>query len=185
MNAPRLPNGSKTCSECGDDLPATTQYFDQDQTKDDGLRTVCKHCRLQVREEKERKKRDERLQMVDDAAFNLLHKVSRGGSDVPHVAELYQRLMDVFDGSGGFAAHFMAQYLEAKPGSTTRTKMLELLTRLGMKVSESGAARIPVEMMSDLDLQHEVAEQARRVFRIEDGARKEDGDDDGASPKAS
>lgn len=181
MTVPPLPSGIKTCTQCGQDLPATDQYFDQDATKDDGLRTVCKQCRCAVREENELRKRDQRLQMVDDAAYNLLNNVARGGSDVPHVAEVYQRLMDVFDGAGGYATHFMAQYLEAKPGSTTRTKMLELLMRLGMKVSESGAAKIPVEMMNNVDLQNEVAEQARRIFRIEDGARKEDDHDDGTS----
>lgn len=184
MVDPKMPDGLKTCYRCGEDLPSTLQYFDQDTTKPDGLRSTCKQCRFETRNERRVSQRDERLQMMDDAAFNLLETVARGGSDVPHIAETYQRLMDVFDGAGGFAAHFMAQYLESTPGSTTRTKLLELVMRLGLKVSESGAAQVPLELMTDTDLQNKLDEQARRMFRIEDGSAR-DKDDHGTTEKAS
>lgn len=181
---PKMPSGIKTCYRCGEDLPATIQYFDQDMSKPDGMRTTCKQCRMEAKDETRKSQRDNRLKMMDDAAFKLLENVARGGSDVPHIAETYQRLMDVFDGAGGFAAHFMAQYLEATPGSTTRTKMLELVMRIGFKVSESGAAQIPLELMSDQDLQNKLDQQARRMFRIEDGSGRSD-DDHGTAEKAS
>lgn len=184
MVDPQMPSGLKTCYRCGEDLPATTQYFDQDSNKSDGLRATCKQCRAETQEQRQASKRDERLQMMDEAAFNLLQEVARGGSDVPHVAEMYQRIMDVFDGAGGFAAHFMAQYLESKPGSTTRTKMLEMVMRLGFNVSESGAAQVPLELMSDTDLQNKLDEQSRRMLRIKDGSRRDE-DDHGTSEKAS
>jgi hypothetical protein len=34
----------KTCSKCGQALPATPDYFMRDRSKPDGLRTVCKAC---------------------------------------------------------------------------------------------------------------------------------------------
>ena len=47
----RNPDGTKTCAgPCGMDLPANSVYFDRDETKEDGLRTVCKVCRSKERE---------------------------------------------------------------------------------------------------------------------------------------
>jgi hypothetical protein len=47
----------------------------------------------------------------------------------------------------------MAQYLASVPGSSTRQKMLDMVVKLAVKTSESGAAQIPIEMLSDEDLQ--------------------------------
>jgi len=177
----KKPSGLKRCRHCKVDYPATTQYFGEDASKEDGFATICKVCRQDEEDERQKRRRDHRLQMIDDASFKLLENMARGGSDVPHMAEIYQRLMDVYEGAGGYAAHFMAQYLESKPGGTTRTKMLEMIMRIGMKVSEAGNAQIPLELMSDEDLKIKLDEHARRIYRIED----HQADDDRASEKAS
>jgi len=173
---PVIHDGTKTCTgECGHDLPATSDYFDRDESKDDGLRTVCKACRSLEGERREQKQMDDRIKKLDEGALHLLDSLARSGSEIPHVAEVYQRLMEVFDGAGGYAAHFMAQYLMATPGSSTRTKMLELIMRIGFKVSEMGNAQLPVEMMHDEDLQLVFDKGAKRMLRLTnvDGEAKE------------
>jgi hypothetical protein len=135
------------------DLPATDAYFDRDESKEDGLRLVCKACRAKQREVSKQDKIDERVKAMDKASLALLKNIAKGGSQIPHVSELYERVMEAFEGAGGFAAHFMAQYLMAQPGSTTRTKMLELAIRLGVMTTQQGAAQEPIDVMEDEDLQ--------------------------------
>ena len=164
---PSTPAGVKTCSgSCGLDLPATVDYFDRDESKPDGMRQICKSCRAETRMVSERKQVDERIRKIDDASLKLLDQIAKSGSNVPHCAELYQRIVEVFEGAGGFAMHFMAQYLSCRPGSAQRTKMLETVLRLSMKVSDSGAAQVPVELMNDEDLQFTLDQQAKRIYRI-------------------
>jgi len=180
-NRPRPPvinDGMRTCQgPCGQELPSTSDYFDRDETRGDRLRSVCKICRAKQRQVKEYEKIDERVREMDEAAFNLLQHISRGGSHIPHVSELYEAIMQAFEGAGGYAAHFMAQYLMAKPGSTTRTKMLELTMRLGIITTEMGSAQQPVDAMADEDLQvafrKYVNRYAPRLTHHEHGDAKE------------
>jgi hypothetical protein len=167
-NPPPLPDGTKLCNQCGEEYPATTDYFNVDNDKDDGLRTVCKVCRMAYEDKKEQQSLEEHIKSMDDASLELIKRMARGGSDVPHIAEVYQCLMQAFDGAGGFAAHFMNQYLSAKPGSTTRTKMLTLLAQMSAKVSESGQAQLPLELMSDQDVQNQLLLQSKKYLRITD-----------------
>jgi len=162
----RNPDGTKTCAgPCGMDLPANSVYFDRDETKEDGLRTVCKVCRSKERELAKQDKIDKRVKAMDEASLALLKNISKGGSQIPHVSELYERVMEAFEGAGGFAAHFMAQYLMAQPGSTTRTKMLELAIRLGIITTQQGASQEPIDVMEDEDLQVAFRRYATRFIK--------------------
>lgn len=176
---PIFHDGTKMCAgECGQDLPATSDYFDRDGDKPDGLKNVCKACRALTHSRNEMKRIDDRIKKLDEGSMNLLEALTRTGSEIPHISELYQRLMEVFEGAGGFAAHFMAQYLMAKPGSAVRQKMLETVIRLGTKVTEAGSAQLPVDAMRDEDLQIVFEKGARRMLRIS-------GDVDGQTKEAS
>lgn len=175
--------GMKMCNECGMELPATPDYFDVDNDKDDGLKTICKGCRKLGSEVKRNTKISENIDMMDKASLALIRQLARGGSECPHVAELYQNIMQAFDGAGGFAIHFMNQYLAAQPGSTQRTKMLDLLMRLATKVTDSGAAQMPLDLMSDEDLQHTLEQ---RTLKLLGGTDREGLDGtDGQAEKAS
>lgn len=146
-------DGTKVCTgPCGEELPATSDYFDRDATKDDGLRQVCKACRAQERQLESFKAIDARVRKLDAHSLDVLDTLARAGAEIPHIAEIYQRVMEAFEGAGGFAAHLMGQYLMAKPGSSARTKILEMMVRLAVKVSETGAAQLPVDLMADEDL---------------------------------
>ena len=41
--------GMKTCSKCGEELPATTEYFCKRKASKDGLRESCKKCQKEYR----------------------------------------------------------------------------------------------------------------------------------------
>lgn len=162
---PKIENdGLKMCTECGMELPCTSDYFDRDKTHADNLKNVCKLCRSAKHEERALAARDERLKKIDEASLKMLDRMVKIGSDVPHMAELYQRLMEIYDGVGGFAAHYMAQYLSAAPGSAVRQKMLDRIIALGIKVSEAGHAQLPVELMEDEDLQLQLQKQAQKFL---------------------
>jgi len=157
-----------SCSCCLHDLPLTKEFFDYDAHRPNGFRGVCKKCRS----ENHKKKRDtqvkEKLEALDTQAMGAMQALVEGGSDVPHVAEVFQRIMEGFEGVGGFAKHFLGTYLAAKPGSTTRQKMIDSVLRLAAKVSESGASQIPVDLLGDEDLQQELERRARKLLLFTD-----------------
>lgn len=154
MNPPQLPpDGTKICmGVCGEELPATTDYFDRDLSRDDGLRNVCKACRAKERQLAAYKEINEKVRQMDERSMEMLDTIANSGARLPHIAEIYENTMEAFGGSAGLAAHLMGQYLSAKPGSTQRTKTLELIIRLATKVTEMGAAQLPVDLMNDEDL---------------------------------
>ena len=62
--------------------------------------------------------------------------------------------MTLFGGSGGFASMLVKQYYDAPPGSATRTKMLEAITKLTVQTSEMAASgNLPEVVRSDQDVQ--------------------------------
>ena len=72
----------------------------------------------------------------------------------------------MFGGPGGFAQHFMANFLSTSLGSSTRQRMLDTILRLNVKVSESGAAQKSLEEITDEDLDREIEETARKLILL-------------------
>lgn len=173
----QLPTSDQMlCTGCNQWLPRSPEYFDRDNAREGGLRPICKECRAKEREIRRMQKLNDQVKELDERAMSVLVSVTRTGSDVPHVAEVFQRIVECFEGAGGLAQHFMAQYLTSVPGSSTRQKMLDLVVKLAIKTSESGAAQIPIEMLSDEDLQAQFDRGIRRYIpRIvdHDGEAKE------------
>lgn len=172
-------DGTQICTGfCGEELPATSEYFDRDATREHGLRSVCKTCRAKMRQLEAYEAVDTRVRNLDARSLDMLDTLVRAGAEIPHIAEIYQRVMEAFEGPGGFAAHLMGQYLMAKPGSIARGKILSEIMRLAAKVSDSGAAQIPVNLLDDEDL----------AIAFEKGVQKfvpRISNDDGAAEKAS
>jgi len=159
------------CHVCGEQLPANTQYFDVDNSRDDGLRLQCKACRAKREDDEERKTIAAKLDALDSNSVRLLTELAMDGSDVPHIAEVFQKLLDVFGGISGFAQHFMANYLMSKPGSQMRQRMLQSIITLGIKVTESGGAELPLELLNDADIEREIVRRSRKLISVvgEDG----------------
>ena len=103
------------------------------------------------------KKEEATLAGIEEQARRLFTRgASRGGENVPHVSEVLERVMTLFGGSGGFASMLVKQYYDAPPGSATRTKMLEAITKLTVQTSEMGASKKPLELWSDDELEEEL-----------------------------
>jgi hypothetical protein len=102
-------------------------------------------------------KEEKTLAGIEEQARLLFTRgASRGGENVPHVSEVLERIMTLFGGSGGFASMLVKQYYDAPPGSATRTKMLEAITKLTVQTSEMGASKKPLELWTDDELEYEL-----------------------------
>ena len=156
----------KQCNNCGVSYPLGEEYWHKDGHQPDGYRKVCKMCRIEDKKEKENELIDARIVALEKSGIDLLGNLTKGGSDIPHMAETFQRLIEVFGGPGGFAQHFMANFLSTSLGSSTRQRMLDTILRLNVKVSESGAAQKSLEEITDEDLDREIEETARRLFLL-------------------
>ena len=162
---------SRACSQCCCDFPLTDEYFHRDVSKPDGFKTVCKMCRLDEKKRKENDAIDDRIQKLEERGIKLLDTLVTGGSNIPHMAETYQRIMEVFGGPMGFAQHFLANYLSTKPGSAARGKQISTIIILGVKVSESGAAEKSLDGITDEELESEINATARALLLFNDGSK--------------
>ena len=133
----------KVCGQCGGTHNSRT--------------ATCPEC-LRTNAQKRVVKREEAtLAGIEEQARRLFTRgASRGGENVPHVSEVLERVMTLFGGSGGFASMLVKQYYDAPPGSATRTKMLEAITKLTVQTSEMGASKKPLELWTDDELEEEL-----------------------------
>ena len=159
-----LAVASKECSKCYVQFPLNEEYFHKDKSKPDGYKRICKMCRKEEREERENRAIDERIKALEAEGIKVLDVLASRGSSIPHMAETFQRIIDVYGGSGGFAQHYLANYLSTPPGSATRQKMLDTVIRLNMKVSESGAAQKSLEEITDEELDIEIQQTAKALL---------------------
>ena len=122
-----------------------------------GRGTTCPECRRTEAQKKVVKREEKTLDRIEQEAARLFTRgASRGGENVPHVSEVLERVMSLFGGSGGFASMLVKQYFDAAPGSATRTKMLEAVTKLTVQTSEMGASKKPLELWTDDELEEEL-----------------------------
>ena len=133
----------KVCGQCGGTHNSRT--------------ATCPEC-LRTNAQKRVVQREEAtLAGIEEQARRLFTRgASRGGENVPHVSEVLERVMTLFGGSGGFASMLVKQYYDAPPGSATRTKMLEAITKLTVQTSEMGASKKPLELWTDDELEEEL-----------------------------
>lgn len=149
----RFGISTRTCEECGQELPLTATVFDRDNHDELGFKRICKQCRSLTRQKKEDQKLDERLQRFDNATMVALEKAIDEGTSVPHMAEVWEKVISLLGGVGGFAGHIVAQMMATPLGKKERTAMLSMLIKLGDTVTKSGVATIPMDMLTDEDLE--------------------------------
>lgn len=152
------------CLECKESLPVNANYFDRDRGNVNGFKHICKECRAEKRDRDEESEVAKRIKQFDHKALLALEKIIEGqGSAVPHIAEILQRMMEVFGGASGYARHTMNQFLACPPGTAQRTKVLQIISAMTTKVSELGAAKVPRELMTDEELERCIEERIKRV----------------------
>ena len=129
-----------------------------------GRRTTCPECLRIASQQRVAVKEEQTLAGIEEQARRLFTRgASRGGENVPHVSEVLERVMTLFGGSGGFASMLVKQYYDAPPGSATRTKMLEAITKLTVQTSEMGASKKPLELWTDDELEEELDKRLETI----------------------
>lgn len=157
----------RACTECAIEYPEDEEYFTVDPGDPMGLSVKCRQCVLIEEKRRDDMERDARIREFDRMSMKAVTNWSAvGGSDIPHINEVYQELMEVYGGPVGYARHLKSEYYAAPPGSPSRQKYLTLIMELGKAVTASGTAAKPLEDMNDEDLEREYIESHRRVFNL-------------------
>jgi len=147
------------CRECALEFPLTLDHWHRDAAERTGFRTICKACR----KKKIETARDTTIidavgrldtRIVESLAATPTDKFSR----IPHSAEIFESIMELFGGPKGFAMHYMATFASSKPGSSIRQKMLRDMLLLSNKVTEMGASTKDLRELSQEELEHEMTE---------------------------
>lgn len=146
----------KTCIACKQNLPETSYH----RAKDGRLHTKCKTCRSTYERKRRKRKKDTRLDAIEQDAVDVFCKAARmGGSNIPHSAEMIEVLLEYFGGVRGFGNVFMKQYYDSPPGGAHRTRMLETLVRLVSTNTALGGAKKPLSMWSEDELEDELRQR--------------------------
>lgn len=173
-----LQTMDKVCVRCGNKYPNTRDNFFYH--KRDGLTGVCLTCHRAQQKlalKKAKAKRQANLRAIESAGVDLYAKLAQaGGSNIPHSAELVEKVCEYFGGVSGFAAIMVKQYYDAKPGTSTRNKLLETVTRLIMNNVDAGGAKKPLTLWTEEELETELQDRFRRAVlaqRLVIDAKKE------------
>jgi|TARA_R100000458_G_scaffold59277_1_gene69371 hypothetical protein len=121
-------------------------------------------CRSEEVEKNRKEKVSKAIDKVEDEGVDILDTLIKGGSDVPHMGETFQRIMEAFGGPGGLAQQIAATFYRSAPGSQQRQRILESILRLNIKVSESGAAQKSFEELTNEELDEEIERSMRSVM---------------------
>jgi hypothetical protein len=165
---------TKACTHCAKTLPVTPAHFRRYQRDGkSGWSSVCNNCTkvaAKAAAKKEAKKRSAALRKIEAAGVDLYtESVVSGGSNIPHSAEVIERVMQYFGGVSGFASIMVKQYWDSPPGGSARNRILETLCRLVSKNVELGGAKKPLTLWTEDELEQELDtrfEQALQTYRI-------------------
>ena len=151
----------RTCSICGTDKPLTRDYYRWRVQDGHGYFTgECRECiakAKKVSQARAQVKRKEALSKIEAAGVEVFVKATaRGGSNIPHTAELVERVFQYFGGVGGFGAVLVKQYWDSPPGGAARSRLLETMCRLVTKNVEAGGAKKPLQLWSEDELEAEL-----------------------------
>lgn len=157
---------SQPCIKCGVEYPHDAEHFHQHKGKE--LSGVCKQCHKADRKrdaEKAKAKRRSNLKKIEASGIDLYAKLAQaGGSNIPHSAELVEKVCEYFGGVSGFAAILVKQYYDSKPGTSTRNKLLETICRLIQTNVDSGGAKKPLSLWTEEELESELQDRFRNAI---------------------
>lgn len=138
----------------------TEEYFVRDSHAPDGFRAQCKHCRAIARQTEE----DERRLLLANSLNESVIRMALGEgvpttNEIPHYTEIYSVISDMLGGARGIAAHWVGQYVAAKDGSPTKSKMLYDLMQMAYKAADDDLNKMPDEYKT----QEEIVEELRKI----------------------
>jgi hypothetical protein len=156
----------RTCSNCGTEKPLDKEHF---RLKDTGFSAACRLCiRAQKAQQTERRqqKRSVGLQKIEELGVDAyLQAAANGGSNIPHSAEVIERVMQYFGGVAGFSAVLVKQYWDSPAGGSARNRLLETMCRLISKNVEQGGAKKPLALWTDDELERELNERFKLAIQ--------------------
>lgn len=155
---------TRTCSICGNEKPLTQDFFRWRVQDGKGYFTAeCKECiskAKKVSRAKADERRKQQLQKVESLGVDaFIRATQHGGSNIPHTAEVVERVFGYFGGVGGFSAVLVKQYWDSPPGGSARNRLLETMCRLVTKNVESGGAKKPLQLWSEDELEQELEQR--------------------------
>jgi hypothetical protein len=151
----------KTCTKCGEEKPLDKEHFRYRVRNGKGAYTAdCKKCiyiQKQKHIEEGKLKRKMALQEIEQSGVNVfLASITKGGNNIPHTAEVVEKVMSYFGGVSGFSSVVVKQYWDSPPGSSQRNKLLETMCRMVTRNVESGGAKKPLQFWSEEELEQEL-----------------------------
>jgi len=160
----------RTCKRCGVSRPLTGEHF---RVREGQFLKVCRPCGLAAKKEERRRakaRRKAELAKVEAAGLDLwLSQVKAGGSNIPHSAEVIERVIEYFGGTCGFSAMLVKQYYDSRPGSSARTRLLETIVRLVSKNVDQGGVKRPLSLWTEDELELELQARFTQAVRVIQG----------------
>jgi hypothetical protein len=155
---------NKTCSICGKEKPLNKDNFRWRVQDGNGYFTAeCKSCisaAKKISRQRAEERRQKELQRIEQHGVDaFIRSTVHGGSNIPHTAELVERVFQYFGGVGGFSAVLVKQFWDSPPGGSARNRLMETMCRLVTKNVESGGAKKPLQLWSEEDLEKELEQR--------------------------
>jgi hypothetical protein len=147
----------RQCEECRETKALNQKYFPRQLGCTTSYQNICLKCK------KAKKRKASLVKMENDALDKFSKSVLRGGSNIPHTAELLESIMNYFGGANGFSGLLMKQYFESPPGSRMRNSILEMVVRLASKNTEQGGAKKPIDLYSEEELESEIDKRLKQA----------------------
>jgi hypothetical protein len=153
----------RTCEDCGTQLEATAISFPVYKKRVQ----KCLGCVVTLRRQAgdaKREKQARRMGKLETAAVDtLLTAARKGGTNIPHSAELLEQLMVCFGGVNGFSQLLLKNYFDAPAGSGQRTKIMEMITKLVTVNADQGGSKKPLALWSEDELENELDVRIRQA----------------------
>ena len=146
----------KPCQRCGHSYEDTRQHF----PKGEGTCRACVRTAATKRREKAAARRKAAMDKIESQALDLYATLATsGGNNIPHSAEVLERIFQYFGGVAGFSAMLVKQYYDSPAGGSARNRLLETIVRLVSKNVEQGGAKKPLTLWTEDELEAELEQR--------------------------
>lgn len=151
----------KPCKRCGHSYEDTRQHF----PKGENTCRACVRTAATKRREKAAASRKAAMDKIEAQALDLYASLATsGGNNIPHSAEVLERIFQYFGGVAGFSAMLVKQYYDSPPGGTARNRLLETIVRLVSKNVEQGGAKKPLTLWTEDELEAELEQRFEQAL---------------------
>lgn len=144
----------RTCTTCGNGYENTKKFWKSGREE---VCRLCQHKQRKANTARKEAKRSAALSKIEAAGIDLYSEMAaKGGSNIPHTAEVLERIFQYFGGVSGFASIMVKQYYDSPPGGSARNRLLETIVRLVSKNVEQGGAKKPLTLWTEEELEKEL-----------------------------